>query len=97
MPNAFTEVSVASTSYGSSPDLELDWLPNQWLFQNLEGAVTDVVYVSFDGVNDHGAVIPTIGGGTLMLPTKSKRIWLRLGGSATNPTPVNLTAFTADL
>lgn len=87
-------VSVSSTSYTAfaSPSVTVGFEPDSILLLNRSSTATDIVYISFDGVNDNGLLIP----GTLpVLEFKEKRtkIWLRLDAAAAT-TAVNVMAGT---
>jgi hypothetical protein len=87
-------VSVSSTSYTAvtSPSVTVGFEPDSILLLNRSSTAADVVFISFDGVNDHGILIP----GTLpVIEYKEKRtkIWLRLDSGAAT-TSVNVMAGT---
>ena len=85
-------VSVSSTSYTTDPSVTVGFEPDSILLLNRSSAATDIVYISFDGISDHGLLIP----GTLpVLEFKEKRtkVWLRLDAAAA-ATTVNVMAGT---
>jgi hypothetical protein len=76
-------VNVSSTTYATAPDVEFPFNPKLVTVQNLNGG--DVAYVSFDGVNDAGAL-----SNTTTSPASchtwcwqfSRKVWLQTAGSA---------------
>lgn len=87
-------VSVSSTSYTAvdAPSVTVGFEPDSILLINRSSTAADVVLISFDGVNNHGLLIP----GTLpALEYKEKRtkIWLKLDSGASTTT-VNVMAGT---
>ncbi len=85
-------VSVSSTSYTTDPSVSIGFEPDSILLLNRSSVITDVVLISFDGVNNHGILIP----GTLpVIEYKEKRIkvWLKLDSGASTTT-VNVMAGT---
>lgn len=85
-------VSVSSTSYTTDPSVTVGFEPDSILLLNRSSTAADVVLISFDGVSNHGILIP----GTLpVLEFKEKRtkIWLKLDSGAST-TSVNVMAGT---
>jgi hypothetical protein len=58
MANFSTVVTVASSSYTAASRVSLPFTPKKLTVQNFSGAA--VVYVSFDGTNDHVALIADV-------------------------------------
>lgn len=91
---ALQTISVSSTSYpaSTSPQVDIGWEPDSILFVNRSSTATDLVYFSFDGVTNHGILIP----GTIPAiewRAKRKKIWLKLDAGAAT-TDVNIMANT---
>ena len=87
-------VSVTLSTYAAFalPSVTVGFEPDSILLLNRSSAATDIVYISFDGISDHGLLIP----GTLpVLEFKEKRtkVWLRLDAAAA-ATTVNVMAGT---
>ncbi len=78
--------SLTHASYQTTPEWLVEFEPDQICFVVASTTAADVVYISFDGVNDHGILVPgTIP--SLVFNAKRKRAWLRLS-SGTGPVTV---------
>ena len=78
--------AVASSSYQTTPEWNAGFEPDQVCFVVSSSDAADIVYISFDGFEDHGILVPgTIQ--SLVFNEKRKRAWLRLS-SGTGPVTV---------
>jgi hypothetical protein len=75
-------VSVAQATYTTAATKELGFEPDSWTFFNESATATDVVMLSYDGVNDHGKLVPRTPIAALNWSTKRTRVWLRLESGA---------------
>lgn len=91
--DALSTVSVTSTSYPGTAQVSYAWEPDSIMFVVASTTATDLIYVSFDGVNDAGVLRPTLTG-AIAWNSKRTSVWLRLGPAATNPTSVDVMAST---
>jgi len=71
--------SVATASYPSSPQVEISiYQPKRVVVQNFNAAA--IVYVSFDGVNDHGALVADVKSPMCQFEWNwqlAQKVWLR--------------------
>lgn len=78
--------AVEDASYQTVPEWNVGFEPDQVCFVSGSSSPSDIVYISFDGVEDHGILVPgTIQ--SLVFNEKRKRAWLRLD-SGTGPVTV---------
>ena len=80
MPDSCTTHTVNSTSYpaAASPQVSLDWETDQITVLNESSTASDIVYVSFDGTNNAGKLIPGIAQSLTWLFTKRQKVYLKL-------------------
>lgn len=91
--DALNTVSVTLTSYPANAQVTYAWEPDSIMLVVASTTATDLIYVSFDGVNDAGVLRPTLAG-AVAWNSKRTAVWLRLGPAATNPTSVDVMAST---
>jgi len=77
MPDACTTYAVNSTNYGTAK-MELAWETDQITVLNESSTASDIVYVSFDGTNNAGKLIPGIAQSLTWLFTKRQKVYLKL-------------------
>ncbi len=84
------EVDVfAQPAYPNDPQLVLEFEPRSIAIINMDQAIGDDIFVSFDGGVDHGRVK---GGGSLEFRSPTRKVWLRRGAVGVSPTPVQVIA-----
>lgn len=83
MPDSCTTHTVNSTSYPAlaSPQVALAWETDQITVLNESSTAADVVYVSFDGINNAGKLIPGIAQSLTWLFTKRQNVYLKLASA----------------
>lgn len=85
MPTAATQVvSVSTTTYPTDPQYSVGFEPDQFTFYNQSVTDGEDVYVSFDGVENHGILRGNTPLAALNWETKSRKVWFkqRTAGSA---------------
>lgn len=74
--------SVATATYPSTPQIEISlFQPKRIMAQNVNAAA--IVYVSFDGVNDHGALLNNVASVQSQQEwwfQMAQKVWLRTAG-----------------
>ena len=88
---AFSSVlNVTATTYPSNPQVTIDlFQPKRIMVQNADAG--DAVYVSFDGVNDHGALLNDVKSPMCQQEWRyqmSQKVWLRTGSGSTTQVQV---------
>lgn len=76
--------SITVTAYATDPDVDVTTKkvrPQWWRFNNPHASL--LLYVSFDGTNDHHVIDPAAGGSATVKATNEKRVWFRLGSAGT--------------
>jgi len=83
-----TVVAVAADTYTAAPSVALGFEPDSWTFFNESIVAADVIMLSFDGIVDHGKLVPGTAIAGLGWDTKMPRLWLRrsAAGAAVNVT-----------
>lgn len=83
MPDSCTTHTVNSTSYPAlaSPQVALAWETDQITVLNESSTAADVVFVSFDGINNAGKLIPGIAQSLTWLFTKRQKVYLKLASA----------------
>ena len=83
MPIATMEtVAVVQATYTTVATKTLGFEPDSWTLFNESATASDVVMLSFDGVNDHGKLVPGTPIAALNWETKRPKVWLRLESGA---------------
>lgn len=82
---AFSSVqSIATATYPSTPQVTINlFQPKRIAVQNVDAAA--IVYVSFDGVNDHGALLNNVASIQSQQEwwfQMAQKVWLRTAGGA---------------
>lgn len=85
------DVTPAATSYQTNPDFSVEWETDYFIIANKSTTASDIVYFSFDGVTDHGVLIPGVYGWAKR-NEKRKRVWTRCANAGS--VDVNIAAFT---
>ena len=78
MPEHFETVDVgAVAAFPTTPQVDLSelFVPDEYLIANKHGS--EIVAVSFDGVEIHGKLDPNDATGISRWRTKAQRVWLR--------------------
>ncbi len=84
------EVDVfGQAAYPAEPQMDLEFNPRSVNVINMDQAVADDVFVSFDGDEDHGRLQ---GGASLEFRSPTKKVWLRRGAVGISPTNVQVIA-----
>ena len=84
MPNYALTVDLAATAtYPTTPQLSLEWTPDNWDFRNKCNDA--VMYASFDGVNDDVELVPNEPNEAMSRRTHCKKVWLRAVAGGTAP------------
>lgn len=88
MDAPIVEVSLTLATYPATPQLGSSEGPlfDQITIVNTSALAADAVYISFDGVTDHGKLVPTLTQG-LTYTQKRRKVFLRL---ETAPGPVDV-------
>lgn len=78
MPTApLQTVSVSSTSYPGTPQVSLEFEPDQYTFYDVSSTTGEDVYVSFDGSTNHGRLRAGTPLAALNWETKCKKVWFK--------------------
>ena len=75
-------VAVTAATYTANPQVVLGFEPDSITMFNESATATDVVVFSFDGVTDHGKLVPLTPLAALSWETKLREVWLRLRSGA---------------
>lgn len=85
MANFSSIATVSSTSYSTAAaTFMLPFTPRKLTLQNFDAAA--IVYISFDGVNDHAALVANLASPSSAHTfdfAQVSRIWVRSAGAAT--------------
>jgi hypothetical protein len=90
MANFSTVATVASATYAATSTVKLPFTPKKLTVQNFSGAA--IVYVSFDGTNDHVALIADVKSPssvyTFDYAQGINQIWIRTAGGTSTTVQV---------
>lgn len=87
---ALATISVSAATYPTDAQISVGFEPDSILFVNRSSTAADIVYISFDGVTDHGLLIPSLVP-ALEFREKRRYAWLRRDSGAST-TSVNVMA-----
>lgn len=89
MPAApLVSTTVTATSYATDPDVVVTFDATDITVWNTSTVAADVVYVSFDGVNDNWILTPGTPTAAISMQLRHTKVWYKLGATAGNTTVV---------
>lgn len=70
-------LSIAVDAYPTNPQTVLGFEPDSYTFFDESAVAGDVICVSFDGVTDHGKMVPGTALAAITWETKMREVWFR--------------------